>query len=120
MKLMDLREVAKIAKAHIITTPNREAEVKICCCSDLMADILRLKNFEEPEKALLITGLYTLQTVNTVELTDIPHILFVRQNKIDQSLIRAAEEYGISILNTEISMFEACGLLYRAGFLPPF
>lgn len=81
------------------------------CASDLMSDVLAFSQ----SGAVLLTGLATVQTIQTADIADIKAVIFVRGKKPDPSVISIARERGMPILGTEYSMYEACGLLYSRG-----
>lgn len=84
--------------------------VESACASDLMSDVLAFSQ----SGAILLTGLVTVQTVQTAFISEVRAIVFVRGKKPPQDVIDAAEEKKIPLLGTPYSMYEACGLLYRA------
>jgi len=81
------------------------------CASDLMSDVLAFS----AAGALLMTGLVNVQTVQTAHIAEINAIIFVRGKRPDKKLIAFAQGKGIPLLGTPYSMYEACGILYRAG-----
>lgn len=82
--------------------------------SDLMSDALALlKN--ETEDILFITGLANVQSLRTAEVLDLETILFVRGKPLDMSIVDMAKNLHISLFQTDLTMFEACGKLYEAG-----
>jgi predicted transcriptional regulator len=85
--------------------------VKYGCASDLMSDVLAFS----AAGALLMTGLVNIQTVQTAYIAEINAIIFVRGKKPDKKVIAFALGKGIPLLGTPYSMYEACGILYRAG-----
>ena len=82
--------------------------------SDLMSDVL---SFREAG-SLLLTGLTNAQVVRTAAVADLAAICFVRAKDPQPETIRLAEEHGIPLLVTALTMFEASGRLYAKG-LPP-
>jgi predicted transcriptional regulator len=81
------------------------------CASDLMSDVLAFSR----SGALLLTGLVNVQTVQTAFIAELVAIVVVRGKKPDQAVQAIALEKGIPLLGTPYSMYEACGILYRAG-----
>jgi len=65
--------------------------------------------------ALLLTGLVTVQTVQTAHIAENNAIIFVRGKKPDGKVIALAKKMGLPLMGTPYSMYEACGILYRAG-----
>ena len=81
------------------------------CGSDLMSDVLAYIK----EESLLLTGLVNEQVVRTAEMVDVKGILFVRGKIPNRQVIDLADEKGIGLLSTKLTMYMACGELYKAG-----
>lgn len=88
-----------------------DREVLTACGSDLMSDVLAFVK----DQTVLITGLINAQAVRTAEMMDIVCIVLVRGKIADESMIALAKERNVAVLQTECSMFTACGLLYESG-----
>ena len=86
-------------------------EVKYAFSSDMMSDVLAYAD----EHSALITGLCNPQVVRTAEMLDIVCLVFVRGKQPQQEMLQMAENLGITVLTTEHTMFDACGILYHAG-----
>jgi len=50
-------------------------------------------------------------------MMDIQVVVFVRGKKPSKEMCELAEEKGIVLLSTDLSMFTACGILYKAGIV---
>jgi len=109
---MKLREIIETLQATILVNGHdQEMAVERGCGSDLMSDVLsRLK-----PKALLLTGLTTLQSVYTAEMADVRVVCYVRGKKPDAETARLAKERGLVLLSTTLPMYESCGRLYGKG-----
>ena len=77
----------------------------------MMSDVLAFIK----KDALLLTGLNNLQVIRTAEMLDIVCLVFVRGKQPQPEMLRMAENLGITVLTTEHTMFDACGILYHAG-----
>lgn len=108
---MKVADIINAIEGEILTPPAVDVDVDRAFAADLMSDILV---FAQP-KMLMITGLTNPQTIRTAEMSDMPVILFVRGKRPSETLIAMAEEIGIGILLSPYTMYETCGLLYRAG-----
>jgi len=114
---MTVGEIARLLDANIIVGEDRaDHEIEIAFASDLMSDVLTLKN----DNVLLITGLANLQTLRTAEMSDIHCIVFARNKKISPEMQELAEENDIIVLECRYSVFKTCGMLYQAGIAPIF
>ena len=112
---MPVITVDGIAKALGAEYHTRNADTRLpvlsACASDLMSDVLA---FCKP-KSVMLTGLASPQTVRTAEMADIIAICFVFGKVPGEEAIRMAEESNISLMTTQLSHFDACGLLYNIG-----
>lgn len=85
--------------------------IETVCGSDMMSDVLAFIK----KDALLLTGLNNLQVIRTAEMLDIVCLVFVRGKKPQGEMLDMAQKLGITVLSTEHTMFDACGILYHAG-----
>jgi len=109
---MVLSEVQSLLRCRVFTGQEYlDRPVKFGCASDLMSDVLAFSQ----SGALLLTGLVNVQTIKTSHIADINGIIIVRGKKPDKTVIGLAQRQGIPLLGTPYSMYEACGILYRAG-----
>ncbi len=107
-----LQDVKRILDAEVITGGELlHRDARTACGSDLMSDVLAFVKAE----CLLLTGLTNPQVVRTAEMADLGSICFVRGKRPDERTIKLAEAKNIPLLTTPLSMFEACGRLYREG-----
>lgn len=110
---MTLEKVREILKAQVLCgEENLNKEISIVGATDLMSDALCLLE----EGALLLTGLITIQVVRTAEMLDLVGVVFVRGKIPPKDVIDLARKSNLPLLSTKYPMYEACGLLYTAGF----
>jgi len=99
---MTLEEARKILDAEVIVGADlMSREIQMACGSDLMSDVLSFVKSDY----LLLTGL----------TTDLAAICFVRGKRPDEDTVSIAEAKNIPLLTTPVSMFEACGRLWKQG-----
>ena len=91
-------------------------EIEMGYSSDLMSDVLTL----DTDNMVLITGLVNLQAIRTAEMADIRVIIFVRNKKASEQILKLACEYGMCILESPYSLFKSSGLLFQAGLKPVY
>ncbi|MGB4654780.1 MAG: DRTGG domain-containing protein [Bacteroidales bacterium] len=114
---MKLKDIVSKIDAKVVCGENWEdSEIEYAFASDLMSDVLTV----HCEKLLLITGLCNLQTIRTAEMSDIQHIVLVRNKKASQDMVELAEENDIVIIECPHSMYRAVGELYQTGLKPVF
>ena len=83
-------------------------EVQGCFAADLMSDVLA---FSGPG-ALLITGLTSIQSVQTAEVADLVGVLYVNGKRPPAAVVELARQRGLPLLGTSLPMFATCGVLY--------
>ena len=111
---MTLREIAKLLNATVCIGESRlDEEVEHAFASDLMSDVLTLK-----DTPMLVTGLCNIQTIRTCDMASLDIIVVARNKKVTDDMIELAEDDDMVILSCPYSMFKACGLLYDAGIKP--
>jgi predicted transcriptional regulator len=88
-----------------------DRQIRYGCASDLMSDVLAFSR----SGAILLTGLVNVQTVQTAYIAELNAIILVRGKKPDENVVQLAREKAIPLLGTPYSMYEASGILYRAG-----
>ncbi|MCX8036625.1 MAG: DRTGG domain-containing protein [Candidatus Sumerlaeia bacterium] len=109
---MTLNEIKDILQCEVITGEDRlNMEVKMCCGSDLMSDVLAFAK----AGALLLTGLANRQVIRTAEVADIRAVVLVRGKRPDAEMVALAREQNLPLMVTNLLLYEACGRLYQAG-----
>jgi len=111
---MKIREIAELLNATICVGEERlDEEVESAFASDLMSDVLTLK-----ETPMLITGLCNVQTIRTCDMASLDVIIVVRNKKVTDDMIELAADDDMVIMSCSYSMFRVCGMLYEAGLKP--
>ncbi|MDD4011539.1 MAG: DRTGG domain-containing protein [Sphaerochaetaceae bacterium] len=112
---MKINQIVEAVKGKVACCQeNLDKEVRFGFASDLMSDVLTLRD----DDILLITGLSNIQAIRTAELSDISVVLLVRNKTASKEMVDMAREAGIVLITTEYSMFRTSGILYEKG-LPP-
>jgi len=92
----------------------RELDIEACFAADLMSEVLAFC----PPRALLLTGLASVQAVHTADLAELAAIIFVNDKRPAPPVVALAAERGIPLLSTKLGMYAACGELHRRGVKP--
>lgn len=109
---MQLAEIKKSLQCQLVCPESiPDIDIGFAYASDLMSDIL----VSVKPGALLLTGLTNNQVIRTGKVAASGGIVFVRGKKPSDGILQLAREYHIPILTTELSMFDACGILYTRG-----
>ena len=111
---MTLRDIVNSLDATVyLEGPGLERDVETAFASDLMSDVLTLK-----DTPVLVTGLCNVQTIRTCDMASLDVVVFVRNKKPTDDMLELAEENGMVVLGCQYSMFKTCGLLYQMGLKP--
>ncbi|MBN1242844.1 MAG: hypothetical protein JXA15_09075 [Spirochaetales bacterium] len=109
---MTVGRIVEVLEARIHTGADMvDIEVEAACGADLMSDVMAFVK----DRVVLLTGLVNAQALRTADLLDIKVVVFVRGKLPPEDLVRQAEEAGIVLLSTRLSLFLSCGRLYEAG-----
>ncbi len=109
---MKLSEIVDILEAKVLTgKSNLDLDIECACGSDMMSEVLAFSKYN----AVLLTGLINNHVLRTAEMLDIEAVIYVRGKRPDDSILEMAEDMGITLITTEITMFSACGILYTHG-----
>lgn len=109
---MTVGKVIELLNAEILSSDiDRNKPIETICGSDMMSDVLAFIK----KDALLCTGLNNLQVIRTAEMLDVVCICFVRGKTPSPEMLEMAADCGIYILKSDLTMFEACGKLYKEG-----
>lgn len=113
---MLLSEVLEALCGELISgnSASLQMEITACFAADLMSEVLA---FCAPG-ALLVTGLANVQSVHTADVADLKGVLFVNDKRPGPEVLRLAVQREIPLLATKLTMFAACGILYRRGLEP--
>ncbi len=110
---LKLEDVARLTEAQVLTGEDQLGrQVTQACAADLLSDVLALV---QDEGVLLVTGSMAPQVLRVAEVLGLGGLLFVRGKRPNQSMCDYARDAGLPILMTDLSMFEACGVLYSEG-----
>ncbi|MBQ4153556.1 MAG: hypothetical protein IJD11_04275 [Oscillospiraceae bacterium] len=109
---MKISEIATLLDAEVLCCEELlDNEVHSACGSDMMSDVLAYVK----DQAVLITGLTNPQVIRTAEMMDMLCVVFVRNKRPTDEMLRLAQEHGMVVMATPKRMYEACGTLYSAG-----
>jgi len=119
--MIKLESIVEKYQCRIYTTSIYDPmkEIRFGFCADLMSDALMIMNTVKEtgilEDTLLITGLATNQSIRTAEMLDVEVVLLVRGKVPAPQVVELAEESGIILIGTNLTMFQTSGLLYQEG-----
>ncbi len=115
---MTVREIATLVQGDILGGEEyQDRQVERIFASDLMSDVLTLKDYDN---LMLVTGLCNLQSIRTCEMSDIQMILVVRGKEVTPEMLELAEDNEMIVGRTAFSMYKTAGILYGAGIPPVY
>lgn len=112
---MDIQEIAGLVSAQVLYEPETSgpADITHAVAADLMSEVM----VGTADGSLIITGLMNPQVIRTAEMMNAAAVLFVRGKKVPDPVMDLAEDRSVTVLRTELTMFEASGILFREGML---
>ncbi len=113
---MNLLQVSQTINGKIAFEPEIRHTYSFAFASDLMSDVLRF----HMEDTILITGLSTIQTLRTAEMSNVPCIVFARDKRVTDEMLELAKENHIAIITAASSVYEISGKLYQNGIQPVY
>ena len=114
MKAVQIADILKAAPITYWEEEDQNRDYTAAFASDLMSDVLMFVQ-SSPESTVLITGLANAQTLRTVEMMDMRFVIFVRGKFPSDETIELARSMGITLLASDLTMYDACGALYEKG-----
>jgi predicted transcriptional regulator len=109
MKILEIRDALR---AQVLVGEEQlDQEVIGAGGADLMEDILAAV----AKGAVLLTGLTSEDVIRTAKIAGVAAVVFVRGKRPKESTVELARSYGLPLLQTEDSLFVACGRLYMNG-----
>ncbi|MDD3357306.1 MAG: DRTGG domain-containing protein [Dysgonamonadaceae bacterium] len=113
---MKLEKVNELISGTILQDCHSSCDYTKAFASDLMSDVLRFMM----EDTVLITGLCTIQAIRTAEMSNISCIVFARDKRVTEDMLKLAKEKHIAVIVTKSTMFEVSGKLYQGGLEPVY
>ena len=111
---MKVSEVAAFLEADVFCGKEHlDMDVYCACGADLMSDVLAFVKHD----AILLTGLVNPHVIRTADMMDIIVVVFVRGKIPTDDVLEIAKEKEIVILSTGMTMFTACGTLFKEGLI---
>lgn len=110
---MKVDDVVSVVEGRVLCR-GQENEIQYGFSSDLMSDVLTLSL----DNVILITGLVNMQTIRTAEMANVHTIILARGKKATPIMIDAAKEIGITLIETNFSLFRIASELAKKGIKP--
>ncbi|MFA5675765.1 MAG: hypothetical protein WDA65_04500 [Christensenellales bacterium] len=109
---MTIRQAAEALKATCVCGDNNlDKQLSSACGADLMSDVLAFVK----EGSILLTGMVNQHVIRTAEMLDVLCVCFVRGKKPTEDIRDLALRTGVTLLVCDITLYEACGRLFKHG-----
>ena len=93
---MTLRDIVdKLGATVPLGAERLDIEVEHAFASDLMSDVLTLK-----DTPVLVTGLCNVQTIRTCDMANLDVVIFVRGKRPTEDMVELADENGMVLICT--------------------
>ena len=109
---MNIRELANAIGAEVMTKSvdlNREVNAGYTC------DLLSWVMAHGKEGMAWITVQTHMNVIAVATLHDMSCVIVPEGNKVEDDVIRKADEEGVAVLTSPLPAFEICGRMYQAG-----
>ena len=112
---MKITEIAEWIKGSIVSkSTDNERDITSAYCCDMLS--LVMKNAQAG--MALITIQTNMNAVAVCVLMEAPLIIITEGIKIEEKSLEKANAEDISVIETALSSYEVCGLLYSKGLAP--
>lgn len=110
---MKFEEIVEKTSADVLFRSDqcRDREIEHAVAADLMSEVM----VGTVDDSLIITGLINAQVVRTAEMMNVCAVLFVRGKDVPEAIVDLAKDRDVTVMRTNLTMFEVCGILYEAG-----
>ncbi|HBY71710.1 MAG TPA: hypothetical protein DEG06_05650 [Lachnospiraceae bacterium] len=107
MKVSELVKMQEFKVRNEGTNMNREITVPYCC------DLLSIAMAKMPAGAAWVTIMGNVNTLAVAALTDAVCIILAEGIHLDEHALEKAKEQGITVLETQLPIFEAALQIYQ-------
>ena len=108
---MLLRDIVEGLECRVCIAPEGSMDriVANVVAGDLMSEVL----VNDGDHSLLITALNSEQVIRTGDIVDASAVLLVNGKRPQEQVKELAEECGIAVLSTPLSMYIACAMIHQ-------
>ena len=108
---MKLQTVLELPECKVLVKGNPDREIsKVFCC-----DLLSIAMGKAPAGSVWVTVMGNNNTRAVATLADVACIVLAEGISLDEGTLEKAEEEGISILTTELPIFDIALEIYEAS-----
>ncbi|MDD3173467.1 MAG: DRTGG domain-containing protein [Herbinix sp.] len=107
MKVNDLIHAGSFKVVNEGDNSQREISVPYCC------DLLSIAMGKMPEDSAWVTVMGNINTLAVAALADASCIILAENSKLDEAALNKAREQGITVLETELPIFDAALMVYK-------
>lgn len=110
---MKLQTILDLSDCRMLVKGRPEREIsRIFCC-----DLLSIAMSKAPADSVWVTVMGNRNTLAVASLVDVACIVLAEGVSLDEGTLAKAEEEGISVLTTDLPVFDIALKIYQAGDL---
>lgn len=107
MKVNDLILTSGFKVMNEGDNPDREILIPYCC------DLLSIAMGKMPADSAWVTVMGNINTLAVATLADASCIILAEGSRLDEPALKKAKEQGITVLMTELPIFDAALIIYQ-------
>lgn len=107
MKVNDLIKSSEFKVVNEGANPDREIHVPYCC------DLLSIAMGKMPSDSAWVTVMGNINTLAVATLADASCIILAEGSKLDEPALKKAKDQEITVLETELPIFDAALIVYQ-------
>ncbi len=107
MKVNDIVEKCGFTVLNLGDSPDREISAPYCC------DLLSIAMGKMPADSAWVTVMGNINTLAVATLADASCIVLAEGSSLDEAAVQKAKEQGITVLATELPIFDAALRIYQ-------
>lgn len=108
---MKIADIARMLKGTLVVSANPQKTASSAYISDLLSDVMA----HAKEGCVWMTIQSHQNVVAVAALTGIVAVVFTGGVRPDEHTVAKAQSEGINLIITDLSSYEAAGILYTAG-----
>lgn len=106
-------KVTDLIKAELFKVVNEGENIQREICSPYCCDLLSIAMGKMPSDSAWVTVMGNINTLAVATLADASCIILAEGSQLDDASLSKAKEQGITVLSTDLPIFDAALLVYK-------
>ena len=108
---MELKTILELPECKVLVEGNPDRSIsKVFCC-----DLLSIAMGKAPSDSVWVTVMGNKNTLAVASLADVACIVLAEGVALDEGTLKKAEEEGITVLSTDLPVFDIALEIHEAG-----